>query len=147
MAGTALEDYHPLYLAGIQLFNAGDYFEAHEAWEELWQETAGPQRRFYQGLIQTAVGLLHFCNGNLRGAISLYRSSQDYLRPFQPQYLGVNLTTFSEQLAACFAALLSSSSPADAIEFPVEQAPVIELSPPPAQWPRDPYALLPDNDD
>jgi predicted metal-dependent hydrolase len=146
MAVTTLGDYHPLYLAGVQFFNAGDYFEAHEAWEELWQETAGPDRRFYQGLIQTAVGLLHFCNGNLRGALSLYRSSQDYLRPFQPQYLGVNLAAFSEQLAACFAALLSSSALTDSIEFPANLAPVIELFPPPPVWPTDPYALLPNSD-
>lgn len=147
MAAFIPDDYHPLYLAGIQFFNAGDYFEAHEAWEELWHETAGPQRRFYQGLIQTAVGLLHFCNGNLRGAISLYRSSQDYLRPYQPQYLGIDLQEFSEQVTACFAPLLSSPLSAASIEFPLEQAPVIDLSPPPAQWPTDPYALLPNSDD
>ena len=25
------------YLEGIRLFNAGDYYDAHEAWEEHWQ--------------------------------------------------------------------------------------------------------------
>ena len=34
--------YDPRYLAGIVLFNRGDYFEAHEVWEDLWMETAGP---------------------------------------------------------------------------------------------------------
>src|SRR5262245_54282863 len=55
-------DYDARYLAGIQLFNHRDFFEAHEVWEDLWQECAGPERRFYQGLIQAAVGLLHFSN-------------------------------------------------------------------------------------
>ena len=59
--------YDPRYLAGIVLFNRGDYFEAHEVWEALWMETFGEEKRFYQALIQAAVGLCHFCNGNLRG--------------------------------------------------------------------------------
>ncbi|MGC3968698.1 MAG: DUF309 domain-containing protein [Pirellulales bacterium] len=60
--------YDPLYLKGIELFNTCEFFEAHEAWEELWQEHFGPDRKFYQGLIQAAVAVHHFCNGNIRGA-------------------------------------------------------------------------------
>ena len=50
--------YDPRYLAGVLLFNRQDYFEAHEAWEDLWSESHGPARKFYQGLIQAAVGVL-----------------------------------------------------------------------------------------
>ena len=50
MAGPV--EYDPRYLAGILHFNRGDYFEAHEVWEDLWHDKAGPDRRFYQGLIQ-----------------------------------------------------------------------------------------------
>ena len=65
---------------GVLLFNRGDYFEAHEVWEDLWagQRTA-TSGSFYQGLIQAAVGLCHFGNGNLGGAVKLYRSSRDYM--------------------------------------------------------------------
>lgn len=145
MAAETCDAYHPLYLAGIQFFNAGDYFEAHEVWEALWHESAGPERRFYQGLIQTAVGLLHFCNGNLRGAVSLYRSSQDYLKPYHPHYLGLNVTDLSAQVTACCAELLAASQPYTALEFPVEAAPTIQLDPPPTAWPENPHALIPDD--
>src|SRR5947209_6840093 len=74
--------YDPRYLAGIVLFNRGDFFEAHEVWESLWMETHGPEKPFVQGLIQAAVGLCHFCNGNVRGAVKLYRSSRDYMQRF-----------------------------------------------------------------
>jgi predicted metal-dependent hydrolase len=53
---------------GIIFFNSGRYFEAHEVWEDLWRETFGDLRLFYQGLIQTAVGLHHLSRGNLIGA-------------------------------------------------------------------------------
>src|ERR1043166_5638313 len=57
-----------LLAEGINFFNAGRYFEAHESWEDLWRITEGPLRLFYQGLIQAAVGLHHLSRGNLNGA-------------------------------------------------------------------------------
>src|SRR5919206_3766700 len=84
-------DYDPRYLAGIVLFNRGDFFEAHEVWEQLWMETHGPEKPFVQGLIQAAVGLCHFCNGNIRGAVKLYHSSREYLRRYGPHHLGLDL--------------------------------------------------------
>ena len=55
------------YRAGIELFNKCEFFEAHDVWEELWSEYRGEDRTFYQGLIQVAVALHHFGNGNIRG--------------------------------------------------------------------------------
>jgi uncharacterized protein len=54
---------------GLIFFDAGRYFDAHEAWEALWKATPpGPARLFYQGLIQGAVGLHHYSKGNQTGA-------------------------------------------------------------------------------
>jgi hypothetical protein len=40
---------------GARLFDAGAFFDAHEAWEEHWRvETDQGSRRFLQGLIQIA---------------------------------------------------------------------------------------------
>src|SRR3979490_1033221 len=75
-----MDAYDPRYLAGILFFNGQDFFEAHEVWEDLWADSYGDERRFYQGLIQAAVGLCHFGNGNLNGAVKLYNSSRDYMR-------------------------------------------------------------------
>ena len=41
-------------------------------------------RLFYKGLIQAAVALHHFGNGNIRGARKVYRSSRGYLEPYRP---------------------------------------------------------------
>src|SRR5438876_12170200 len=100
--------YDPRYLAGIVLFNRGDFFEAHEVWESLWMDTSGPDKRFYQALIQAAVGLLHFCNGNLRGAVKLYKSSRDYMAKYDAQHLGLDQTNFWNQMQRCFADILAS---------------------------------------
>lgn len=45
---------------GADLFDAGDFWQAHEAWEEVWQREQRPIRSFYQGLIQIAAGYHHW---------------------------------------------------------------------------------------
>jgi hypothetical protein len=137
-----MDTYDPRYLAGIVTFNAGDFFEAHELWEDLWSEGEGDTRRFYQGLIQAAVGLCHYCNGNLGGAAKLYHSARDYMRPCLPRFLGLDVADFWRQMERFFAPLLESSSGSGAAIHPRdEDLPVITLDPPPAQWP-DPAAYL-----
>ena len=81
---TAADDYDPLYLQGIAYFNACEFFEAHEVWEDLWKSYSGELRLFYKGLIQAAVALHHFGNGNIRGARKVYGSSRGYLAQYGP---------------------------------------------------------------
>jgi hypothetical protein len=132
-------DYDPRYLAGVSLFNQGDYFEAHEVWEELWHVSTPPERRFYQGLIQAAVALCHYHNGNLRGAAKLYHSSRDYLEPYRPAYLGLNVDRFWDAMRECFAPVLVEAPSAAMESLP---RPHIALDPPPVEWP-DPNEFLP----
>ncbi len=40
------------------MFNAREYWESHEAWEDLWREGNPTERLFYQGLIQVAAGFV-----------------------------------------------------------------------------------------
>jgi uncharacterized protein len=133
--------YDPRYLAGIVLFNRGDFFEAHEVWESLWMETCTPEKRFYQGLIQAAVGLLHFCNGNVAGAAKLYRSSRDYMLRYGSPFFGLNQDAFWGQMDRCFAELMAQQTPTRAVTIQEELIPTIELSPAPDAWP-DPQAFL-----
>lgn len=61
---------------GFDLFNGGEFFEAHEVWEDLWRLTTEPlQRASLQGLIQAAVGLHHLSHGNTTGARSQLQKS------------------------------------------------------------------------
>lgn len=122
-----MEPYDPRYLAGIEFFNEQDYFEAHEAWEDLWAESHGDERRFYQGLIQAAVGLFHFSGGNLGGAIKLYRSSFDYMKNCGSPFLGLDLTDFWRQMAHCFEPLLNTSNPDRSVRPDPERLPTIIL--------------------
>src|SRR5215831_14859692 len=89
---------------GIELFNRGLYWEAHEAWEEVWMpDRYGPDRGFYKGLIQVAAGCLHYRRHNRRGAINKLRSGTEYLRPYLPRHRGVDLAALVAQAEACLA--------------------------------------------
>jgi predicted metal-dependent hydrolase len=77
---------------GIALFNAGHYWDAHEAWEEAWMpDRRGIDSGFFKGLIQIAAGCLHYGRRNRRGALNKWRSGADYLRPYLPAHRGVDL--------------------------------------------------------
>ncbi|MBM4368130.1 MAG: DUF309 domain-containing protein [Deltaproteobacteria bacterium] len=58
----------PRFAEGAAHYDAGRYFEAHEAWEHLWRaQPAGQEKTWIQGLIQLAVSLEHHRRGNPRG--------------------------------------------------------------------------------
>ena len=67
-------------LRGIREFNSRNWFECHETVEDLWIGEVGEARDFYQGLIQIAVALHHWRNGNFGGAVSLLKGGAGYLR-------------------------------------------------------------------
>jgi len=57
------------YCYGIDLFNHGYFWEAHEAWEGLWVACGreGPRAAFFQGLVNLAAAGLKARLGNARG--------------------------------------------------------------------------------
>ena len=126
------EEYEPLYLQGIAHFNTCEFFEAHEIWEELWQEYQGPSRKFYQGLIQVAVCLHHFGNGNVRGARKLYHSSRAYLEAYLPQHRGLNVARLLEEMERCCREILDSKEEYPSVELVPDLIPEIHLDPPPS---------------
>lgn len=123
------ESIDSLYRQGIRHFNDCDFFEAHEVWEELWTEYRGPLRRYYQGLIQAAVALHHFGNGNIRGAKKVYLTSREYLEDFRPACQGLDLEAFLSQYERCFGEVLASTDEFPRIDIVADSIPEIHLDP------------------
>lgn len=130
-------DYDPRYLAGVMFFNGRDFFTAHEVWEDLWQECGDADRRFYQALIQAAVGLYHFGNGNLRGAMKLYKTAKAYMDPYPCPHLGLDRIAFWNRMAECFAPVHAETDLLRRDLHP-DPAPIptIVLDPEPPEWPN-----------
>jgi predicted metal-dependent hydrolase len=90
-----------LFLKGIAEFNRQYFFEAHDVWEELWMETTGDHRLFYQGLIQAAVGFYHLGNENYKGACSQFSKSLAKLEQYLPAYHGLDTEGLVKSLRGC----------------------------------------------
>lgn len=95
---------------GIALFNQGEYFACHDVFEDFWGELTCPEKPLFQGLIQAAVALFHFEEGNLGGARKMVTSCRVYLSPFAPVCGGMNIQRLLDELADCFAELLGEHS-------------------------------------
>ncbi len=80
-----------IFHEGVRLFNEGDWFEAHEAWEDIWHMASGDRKRFYQGLIQCAVTIEHMRRGNPRGVVTVWQSAQEKFKGLDEVYMGVNI--------------------------------------------------------
>jgi predicted metal-dependent hydrolase len=85
----------PLLARGIELFNRGEFFQAHEVWEEAWTPERDPRRRFLQSLIHVAVGSYHATRGNPEGACRQLRKALRKMQPFVPEYESVNTERLS----------------------------------------------------
>src|SRR3954453_13935884 len=70
------------FAEGVAHFNAAEFWEAHESWEQLWLEADGELVDFYQGLIQLAAAYPHCKRGTLRGAVRLFDAARRRLAPF-----------------------------------------------------------------
>ena len=114
------------YLEGIAHFNARRYFEAHEAWEEIWLHSSGEAKVFYQMMIQAAVGLHHYERSNVRGARGMYNNVVEKLERLPSSFMSLNLKDFSRQFKTFFADLLENNTD---ITLAVDKArPMIQLS-------------------
>ncbi|QFP76881.1 DUF309 domain-containing protein [Deinococcus sp. AJ005] len=75
---------------GAALFNLGQWWEAHEAWEELWLEATGQERAFLQALILLAAALhKRWHHGSLTGRN--FHKAVKYLDALPDEYGGVDL--------------------------------------------------------
>lgn len=97
------EDWHEVE-HGIELFNAGKFWHAHEAWELVWQRQAEDERLFFQGIIQLAAAYHHLVKGHRTGYVNNLRKADAILRVFAPEYLGIAvsplLATMAEGISA-----------------------------------------------
>jgi predicted metal-dependent hydrolase len=86
---------------GVELFNRRVYFESHEVWEELWQQTTEERdRRFLEAFMQVAAALhLRFQRGGGRGARNLLFRAMVTLEDYRPGHRGVDVARFHDELS------------------------------------------------
>jgi uncharacterized protein len=94
-----------LFLEGVGQFNAQEFYPCHDTLESLWMEASEPDKTFYQGILQIAVGCYHLYNYNWQGAVILLGEGIKRLRDYQPIYEGVDVTELIYQSLSLLQAL------------------------------------------
>ena len=99
---------------GVEHFRTGDYFAAHDDWEEVWQGFRGHRRTFWQAMIQLVVGAYHLKNSNRKGCESLWSKAlvkcEDLAQTYEAD-VPEPLSSLTELLHTCLASLHRGEEP------------------------------------
>lgn len=117
---TPLSKMDSPFIEAIDLFNSAHFFAAHEVLEEVWRLAPVPEKKFWQGLIQTAVAFHHRSAGNRIGAQSLLDRAIRNLAAYPARYGGIELSPLKESLELWQAAISKNET-----DFPL---PIIQLA-------------------
>lgn len=118
------------YLYACDLYNLGFWWEAHEAWEEIWQVTdkRGKQGHFLQGLIQVSACHLKLFVGHMDGVRRLLATSMEHLGHAQhpdKTFMGLAVDRFVDDIRAYYAR--APVAPADLPRHDVAAYPYLVL--------------------
>lgn len=115
-------------LRALGEFNRGDWFDCHESLEDLWVGSEDEPRWFYQGLLQVAVALHHWRNGNYGGAILLLGGGIGYLQRVRPVCQRIEVARLIAE-AERFREELTRLGPERMAEMPAAMFPKMRLAP------------------
>ena len=81
-------------LTALDLFNNHQWYEAHDAFEEIWNSVDGDERQIIQGILQVSVSQFHLTKGNLNGATILLGEGLGRIKTRTKINLGIDLDSF-----------------------------------------------------
>ena len=84
--------------AALDLFNNKKWYEAHDAFEEIWKGLYGDERQIIQGILQVSVSQFHLSKGNLNGAMILLGEGLGRIKSRVSVDLGLDLLSFCKSL-------------------------------------------------
>ena len=102
---TCLAPLSEMAQRGLQLYNQGEYFEAHEVLEAAWRQDQTPGRELYQGVLQVGIAYLQIERGNYIGALKMFLRARRWLDPLPDQCRGVQVEQLRQDAQRAQAAL------------------------------------------
>ena len=87
----------PQMMHAFEQFNRGEYWHQHETLEAVWR--AESIRNFYKGILQVGVGFHHITRRNYKGADKVLTRGINYLRPYAPRCMGIQVQRLIEEAA------------------------------------------------
>ena len=94
----------------IDLFNNQKWYEAHDAFEDIWNDLVGDERQIVQGILQVSVSQFHLNKGNLNGAMILLGEGLGRIKNKVSEDLEIDLILFCSTLESLLNKLHTESS-------------------------------------
>jgi predicted metal-dependent hydrolase len=118
------------YIAGIDLYNAGEFHAAHDAWEERWMGEVGPKEKlFLQAMIQSAVAFHHLEIGRPGAARRMHQMAREkFARLGSRVFMSLDLEDYQSQLMGALSWLEDVADPRELTQ-PEITPPKIRLVP------------------
>lgn len=118
------------YIAGIDLYNVGEFHAAHDAWEERWMgEVSADEKLFLQAMIQSAVAFHHLQIGRPGAARQMYtRAREKFERLHKVVFMSLDIPAYLGELDRALSWLLTVPDPRE-ITPPAIHPPTIRLLP------------------
>ena len=92
-------------IVGLELFNDGRYFDAHEELEDAWKADQSVGRDLYRAVLQIAVAYLQIERGNYNGAIKMLQRVKQWIEPLPDTCRGINVAQLRADSTAVYEAL------------------------------------------
>ena len=92
------KSFEDTFLDALNLFNNQKWYEAHDAFEDIWNILEGDERQIIQGILQVSVSQFHLSKGNLNGATILIGEGLGRIKNRTNIDLGIDLESFCRSL-------------------------------------------------
>jgi len=83
---------------GLRLYEAGEFFTAHEAWESVWLGLPEPEKTFLQGLIQVTAAFHHLQRDNPLGTTLLLQAALRRLDRYPESFVGISVALLRDDI-------------------------------------------------
>jgi uncharacterized protein len=97
---------------GLRLYDADEFFAAHEAWESVWLGAREPDKTFLQGLIQVTAAFYHLQRNNPLGTMLLLQAALRRLERYPARFGGISVGLLCDDIRERLQALEVGDPPA-----------------------------------
>ena len=93
-----IKSFEDNFFDALNLFNNQKWYEAHDAFEEIWNTVDGDERQIIQGILQVSVSQFHLNRGNINGATILLGEGLGRIKNRINIDIGIDLESFCKCL-------------------------------------------------
>ena len=104
------EEIPKAFWQGVEEFNQQQFYACHDTLEALWMEAPQLEKKFYQGVLQIAVGLYHLSQKNWKGSVILMGEGLAKLDYYYPDYSGIDVEQLMDETSQLLKALQIAGS-------------------------------------